>query len=202
MMGEYQGILNSLGDVIDTKGEAVTAVLPGGSSDKGISTLIGESVIDFSGNLLGFISPDGSVTDSKGVVLGRVLSDKNVMGVTGKIIGEVVQGDIVISNDDKVVGYVNFDSKIVDKDANIIGRALSGGLAVDLGNKILGKIYEIGATILGSDGEYKGRLDAEGKVINAIGVNIGYIKSNGSFIDLDKKVAGYVLGEVAKNRRN
>ena len=31
---------------------------------------------------------------------------------------------------------------------------------------------------------------------------IGYLKSNGSFIDGDKKAAGYVLPEVAKNRRN
>ena len=162
----------------------------------------GEVVIDFSGKAIGFVSPNGSVVDSKGVVLGQVLADGNVLGVTGVVIGEVVQGNIVISNDDKVVGYVNFDGKIVGKDASIIGRALSGELAVDLGNKILGKIYKIGATILGNDGEYKGRLTHDGKVVNALGANIGYIKSNGSFINLDKNVSGYVLGEVAKNRRN
>ena len=31
---------------------------------------------------------------------------------------------------------------------------------------------------------------------------IGYMKSNGSFIDADKNVSGYLLPEVAKNRRN
>ena len=202
IMGSYKGVLNSLGDVIDDRGEAVAAVLPGGSSDKNIRVLTGEGVVDFGGNIIGFVSPSGSVVDVKGSTVGQVLSDGNVMGVTGKIIGEVIQGDIVISNDDKVVGYVNFDGKITDKDANIIGRVLSGELAVDLSNKILGKIYKIGATILGNDGKYKGRITPDGKVIDSSGVNIGYIKSNGSFINLDKNVAGYVLGEVAKNRRN
>ena len=69
-------------------------------------------------------------------------------------------------------------------------------------NGILGKIYKIGATVLGNDGSYKGRLSYDGSVIDAKGNNIGRIRSNGSFVDLDKKVAGYVLQEVAQNRRN
>ena len=73
---------------------------------------------------------------------------------------------------------------------------------MDLNDRILGKIYKIGATILGNDGKYIGRLAPDGSVTDVKGENIGYIKSNGSFIDLDKKVSGYVLGEVAKNQRN
>ena len=66
----------------------------------------------------------------------------------------------------------------------------------------MGKIYKVGATVLGNDGSYRGRLAPDGSVIDPNGGNIGRIKSNGSFVDLDKKVAGYVLQEVAKNRRN
>jgi hypothetical protein len=47
-----------------------------------------------------------------------------------------------------------------------------------------------------------GRLAPDGSVISKDGKNIGYIKNNGSFIDLDKKVSGYALQEVAKNRGN
>lgn len=81
-------------------------------------------------------------------------------------------------------------------------RSLSGGLAIDANDNILGRIYKIGATILGNDGKYMGRLAPDGSVISKDGKNIGYIKNNGSFIDLDKKVSGYALQEVAKNRRN
>ena len=201
-MGNYKGLLNSLGDVVDLNGQIITAVLPGGSSDKNLNLLRLGFVIDFGGNIIGAVAPDGSVASPEGVSLGKVLPDGNVLSVSGKLIGEKVFGDIIISNDDKVVGYVNFDGKIIGKDATIIGRVLSGGLAIDLNDRILGRVYPIGATILGNDGQYKGRLAHDGSVIDVAGNNIGYVKNNGSFIDLDKKVSGYVLGEVAKNRRN
>ena len=69
-------------------------------------------------------------------------------------------------------------------------------------DNILGQVYKIGATVLSNNGTYRGRVAPDGKVIDAKGNIIGYIKNNGSFVDLDKKVSGYVLQEVAKNRRN
>ena len=114
----------------------------------------------------------------------------------------MVDGDIVIDKSDKVVGYVNFDGKISAFGGNIIGRVLSGGLAVDDKDNIIGQVFKIGATVLGNDGKYRGRVAPDGKVLDQKGNIIGYIKNNGSFIDLDKKVSGYVLQEVAKNRRN
>ena len=202
VMGEYKALVNSLGDITDLKGNVITAVLPGGSSDKGVNLLTPGYVVDFAGQVIGFVTPKGDVVGVNDVVLGKVLSDGNVLSVSGKLVGEVVFGDIIISNDDKVVGYVNFDGQIFSKDATIIGKVLSGGLAVDKNGNILGKVYKIGSSVLGSDGKYKGRLAADGAVVDSLGKKIGYIKSNGSFIDLDKKVSGYVLGEVAKNRRN
>ena len=200
--GNYSGFLNALGDVSNLRGDVVTAILPGGSTDGSLNILRRGSVIDFSGNVIGVVAPDGGVVNSANVVIGKVLSDGNVLSISGKLIGEVVAGDIVIGNNDKVVGYVNFDGKIKSSDGKIIGKVLSGGLAVDDHNGLLGKIYKIGATVLGNDGSYKGRLGYDGAVIDAEGQNIGQVKSNGSFIDLDKKVSGYVLQEVAKNRRN
>lgn len=71
-----------------------------------------------------------------------------------------------------------------------------------MSENILGKIFKIGAAVLGNDGKYIGRLSPDGKVIDKKGDIIGFVKNNGSFINLDKKVAGYILQEVAKNRRN
>ena len=146
--------------------------------------------------------PDGTVIDRENVPVGRVLSDGNIISTAGKLIGEVADGDIVIDNSDKVVGYVNFDGRIRNRDGSLIGRTLSGDLAIDNNDNILGRVYKIGATILGNDGSYSGRLAADGSVVDVAGKNIGYLKNNGSYIDLDKKVAGYALQEVAKNRRN
>ena len=63
-------------------------------------------------------------------------------------------------------------------------------------------MYKIGATILNNEGKYVGRLNAKGFVIDEYGKNNGYIKNNGTFVNLDKKISGYALPEVAKNRRN
>ena len=113
VMGNYKGLMNSLGDVTDLNGEIVTAILPGGSSDKNLSLLRQTYVTDFGGEVIGLVAPDGMVVNTEGVVLGKVLTDGNVQSVSGKLIGEVVYGDIVISTEDKVVGYVNFDGKII-----------------------------------------------------------------------------------------
>ena len=114
----------------------------------------------------------------------------------------MVSGDIVIGNNDKVAGYVTLDGRVKGKDGSVVGRLLSGEMAIDNNDSILGRIYKIGAAILGNDGKYIGRLTADGSVISKNGARIGYLKNNGSFVDLDKKVSGYALQEVAKNRRN
>ena len=56
--------------------------------------------------------------------------------------------------------------------------------------------------MLSGDGTYLGYLSFSGDVFNVNGQKIGYLKSNGSFVDNDKNVAGYALQEVAENRRN
>ena len=113
----------------------------------------------------------------------------------------MVNGDIVIGNDDKVAGMVGFDGKIY-QNGNVVGHLITDGFAVDNQNNVIGHVYSIGNTILSNDGDYVGRLAANGKVIESRNKEIGYMKSNGSFIDADKNVSGYLLPEVAKNRRN
>ena len=200
--GNPQGIVNGLSNVVNLHGDIITAILPGGATDKNYSLLPKGTVISFDGYVIGTVMPNGNVIDSSNNIIGRILSDGGAIGSTGKLIGEIVNGDIVIDKNDKVVGYGNFDGKISAIGGNIIGKAVSGGLATDDKGNIIGQIYKIGATVLGNNGKYRGRVSPDGKVLDAKGNVIGYIKNNGSFIDLDKKVSGYVLGEVAKNKRN
>ena len=73
---------------------------------------------------------------------------------------------------------------------------------VDNNGKIMGYTYKIGANILGNDGKYIGRLSASGEVRGLTNGKIGYLKSNGSYINSSNKISGYALDEVAQNRRN
>ena len=74
--------------------------------------------------------------------------------------------------------------------------------SIDDRKNIIGRAFKIGATVLGNDGKYRGRISPTGKVLDKSGNVIGYIKNNGSFVDLDARISGYVLQELAKNRRN
>ncbi len=201
MFGNYVGYSDINGDVRNIKNQGITTMLPGGATVDNISILPQGFVIDFGGNIIGVVLPNGRFMDTKRSLVGKVLGDGKVVGDDGKLFGEVVNGDIVIGNDDKVKGLVGFDGKVY-RGGTIVGRILTDGLAVDTQNNVLGHVYNIGNTILSNQSEYVGRLAANGKVIENKNKEIGFIKSNGSFIDADKNVAGYLLPEVAKNRRN
>ena len=201
IFGNYVGYSNAYGLVKGADNSTLSVLLPGGVTSNNISALPSGLVINFGGNIIGVVLPDGRFLNSKRSLSGNVLADGKVISYDGKILGEVVNGDIVIGNDDKVKGFVGFDGKIYHN-GSVIGRLLTDGLAVDNQNNILGHVYNIGNTVLSNNGDYIGRLAANGKVIEDKNKEIGYMKSNGSFIDADKNVSGYLLPEVAKNRRN
>ncbi len=201
LFGKYMGFSNAFGEVVGRDNKVMSVLLPGGVTNDNISPLPKGLVIDFGGNVIGEILPDGRFMSSQKAIMGLVMADGKVAGFDGKLLGEVVSGDIVIGNDDKVKGFVGFDAKVY-RGGSVIGKLLTDGLAVDNQNNILGHVYSIGNTVLSNNGDYAGRLAANGKVIVDTDKEIGYMKSNGSFIDADKNVAGYLLPEVAKNRRN
>ncbi|MBQ4400072.1 MAG: hypothetical protein II830_02110, partial [Alphaproteobacteria bacterium] len=201
VFGNPVGFSNTQGLVIAPDGKVVAVLLPGGGNDNNYIALQTGTVIDYSGEVIGIVLPTGEFMDNRHLVSGRVLADGKVISSDGHFLGEVVGGDIVIGNDDKLKGYVGFDGTIT-YNGREIGKTLTDGLAVDKQGNILGHIYTIGNNILSNDGKYVGRLAANGKVIADGNQEIGYLKSNGSFIDLDKNVAGYSLPEVARNRRN
>ena len=202
LFGEYAGYTDEAGSVKDLSSKRTTFVLPGGASDKNISVLKRGAVINHGGRVIGSVLPNGAVINAKNVIIGKVYSDGKAVNKEGQLIGEIVDADIVIGNQDKVIAYVGFDGTVRGFDNAPIGRILSGRLAVDNQNVILGMAYKTGTAIVSNEGKYLGRLAATGRVISGSGQDIGYLKSNGSFVDLDKNVSGNVLQEVAQNRRN
>ena len=201
IFGNYAGFSDAYGLVVGTDGQIMSAMLPGGVTNNNISALPRGIVIDFGGKVIGTVLPNGQFMNEQRAITGNVMADGKVTSQDGQLLGEVVNGDIVIGNDDKVKGLVGFDGKVYQS-GRVIGKILTDGLAVDMQKNVLGHVYNIGNTVLSNDGSYIGRLSANGKVIEDKNREIGYMKSNGSFIDADKNVSGYLLPEVAKNRRN
>ena len=201
VFGNYMGYSNDLGVVVHKDGTVVAALLPGGATATNLSPMPQGFVVDFSGNVIGIVLPTGEFVDTRKVISGHVLADSKVLNGEGKIMGEVVSGDIVIGNDDKPKGIVGFDGKVYNH-GSVVGRIVTDLLALDLQNNVLGHVHNIGHTVLSNNGDFLGRVAANGRVIENGNREIGYIKSNGSFVDADKNVSGYSLTEAAKNRRN
>ena len=134
--------------------------------------------------------------------IGRVLSSGQVIDYKGQLLGEILDKDIVIGLEDKIMGYIMADGQVINQDQEIIGKVISPNLAVDNNGKIMGHPHKIGANILGSNGKFLGRLAPDGSVLSTTNGKIGYLNSNGSFINSRNKVDGYVFDEVAQSRRN
>ena len=98
-------------------------------------------------------------------------------------------------------GFVSIDGRIFNHGLQI-GKLLSDSLAIDNNHNVLGHSFEIGDSVLSNRGEYIGRLSFDGKVLDIENREVGFLKSNGSFVDGDGNAVGYILPEVAKNRRN
>ena len=158
--------------------------------------------MSYAGKIIGQIGADGSIISSDNKNIGRIWGSGQAVDKKGQMLGEIIDGDIVIDQQDKVVGFVTIDGQVLNKDQEIIGKSISANLVVDNNGKIMGHTYKIGANILGNDGKFFGRLAPDGSVLSITNGKIGYLKSNGSFINSRNKVAGYVLDEVARNRRN
>ena len=202
VLGNIKGYINALGDIIGLDDTIVTTALPGGTTNKNYSILKRGVVLDYSGNIIGQVSMDGSVISSENKKIGKVSPSSQVVDNKGAIIGEIVKNDIVINLEDKVVGYVSSDGKVINSDKKVIGRVISSNLVVDNNGKIMGHAYKIGANILSNDGKYVGRLSFNGEVRGLTNGKIGYLKSNGSYVNSRNQVSGYVLDEVAQSRRN
>ena len=199
--GNPIGMTNSLGMIVGANRKEIAAMLPGGGNSSNLVLLQSGAVINSAGEVVGTAAPNGEYYDTKHIMSGKTLSDGKVISGSGKFLGEVISGDIVIGNDDTLKGIVGFDGKIY-YNGTIIGKILTDALAIDTQNNIIGHVYTIGNTILSNNGEYVGRLSANGRVVSGQNNEVGYLKSNGSFIDVDKNVSGYSLPEVARNRRN
>ena len=202
VLGNIKGYINALGDIIGLNDTIITTALPGGITNKNYSLLKRGIVLDFSGKIIGVVSMDGSVLSQDRQKIGKVTALGQVVDNSSKLIGEVITNDIVINQEDKVVGYVSSDGKVIDQEQKIIGRIISSNLVVDNNGKIMGHTYKIGANILTNDGKYVGRLSYTGEVRGLTNGKIGYLKSNGSYINSRNQISGYVLDEVAQNRRN
>lgn len=136
------------------------------------------TAIDFNGDLLGKVIPDGKVVSFDNQLIGNVTADSLIVNFDGDLIGGVVPQGIAIGNDNKLLGKVNSDGSVRMASGKIIGKVLPTGLVVDDYFEIIGAVLFPGL-IYSDEGRTVGRLTGDGAYTNLQGQPVGFVSSDG-----------------------
>ena len=151
------------------------------------------SALDFKGDFLGKVIPDGSVISSQNELIGHITADGYVVDDGNNLIGGVVPQGIAISVNNNILGKVNNDGSVTTADDSLVGRVLPNGLVVDINYNVLGAVIAPGL-VYSDEGDIIGRISGDGQFYNLAGDNTGFVTASGyvySTANVDRK-AGLV----------
>lgn len=136
------------------------------------------TAIDFNGDLIGKVIPDGKVVSLDNQLIGNVTADSLIVNFDGELIGGVIPQGIAIGNDNKLLGKVSNDGSVRLVSGKIVGKVLPNGLVVDDYFNVLGAVLFPGL-IYSDDGKTVGRLTGDGLYTNLQGQQIGFVSPDG-----------------------
>jgi len=136
------------------------------------------TAIDFNGDLLGKVIPDGKVVGFDNQLIGNVTADSLILSFDGRLIGGVVPQGIAIGNDAKLLGKVNNDGSVRLASGQIVGKVLPNGLVVNDYFDIIGAVLFPGL-VYSDEGKTVGRVTGDGLYTNLQGQTIGIVMPDG-----------------------
>ncbi len=136
------------------------------------------TAIDFNGDLLGKVIPDGKVVGFDNQLIGNVTADSLIVNFDGKLIGGVIPQGVAIGNDAKLLGKVNNDGSVRLASGQVVGKVLPNGLVVNDYFDIIGAVLFPGL-VYSDDGSTVGRVTGDGNYTNLQGQSIGVVTPDG-----------------------
>jgi ribosomal protein L27 len=136
------------------------------------------TAVNFNGDLIGKVIPDGSVVSFDNEIIGNITADSLIMDPKGELLGGIVPQGIVIGNDNKLIGRVSNDGSVRLSSGKIVGKTLPNGLVVDDSYNILGVVLYPGL-VYNDEGKTVGRLTGDGSYVSFEGQGIGFVSADG-----------------------
>ena len=136
------------------------------------------SALNFNGDLIGKVIPDGTVVNQDNEVIGRMNADGLVLDSKGNIIGGIVPQGVAISNTNTKLGKVNNDGSVTGQNDALVGKVLPNGLVVNDNYDILGSVIAPGL-VYNDLGTIVGRVSGDGVFYNLSGLDAGFVAANG-----------------------
>lgn len=136
------------------------------------------TAINFDGEVLGKVIPDGKVVGADNKLIGNVTADSLIVSFDGKLIGGVIPQGIAVGNDARLLGKVNNDGSVRSASGQVLGRVLPNGLVVNDFFDIIGAVVFPGL-VYSDDGKTVGRITGDGLYANLQGQQIGVVTPDG-----------------------
>lgn len=136
------------------------------------------TAIDFNGDLIGKVIPDGKVVGFDNQLIGNVTADSLIINFEGRLIGGVIPQGVAIGNDAKLLGKVNNDGSVRLPSGQIVGKVLPNGLVVNDYFDIIGGVLFPGL-VYSDEGKTVGRITGDGLYTNLQGQQIGIVTPDG-----------------------
>ncbi len=153
------------------------------------------TAIDFNGDIIGKVIPNGNVVSNDNLLIGTVSPDSLIISFDGKIIGGVVPQGVAIGNDFNILGKVNADGTVRISSGKVVGKVLPSGHVVNERFDIIGGVVFPGL-VYNDEGETTGRLTGDGIYANNQGQKIGFVSADGYAyrqVGADKVLDGRLL---------
>lgn len=136
------------------------------------------SALDFNGELLGKVIPDGSVINFDNELIGHITADGYVLNNNDDLIGAIVPQGIVISTKNEILGKVNNDGSVTSSNDSLLGKVLPSGLVVDNNYDVIGAVISPGL-VYNDQGNIVGRVSGDGRFYDLSGNNGGFVSATG-----------------------
>lgn len=136
------------------------------------------TAINFNGEPLGKVIPDGKVVSFDNRLLGNVTADSLIINADGQLIGGVVPQGVAIGNDARFLGKVGNDGSVRSASGQVIGKSLPNGLVVNEYFDVLGQIIFPGL-VYNDEGKIAGRITGDGLYTNLSGQQVGIVTPDG-----------------------
>ncbi len=136
------------------------------------------TAVDFNGDLLGKVIPDGKVVSFDNQLVGNVTADSLIIGSKGELLGGVIPQGVVVGTDNAFIGKVSNDGSVRLASGKVAGRVLPNGLVVDDYFNVIGSVLFPGL-VYSDEGKTVGRLTGDGSYTNLAGQKIGFISMDG-----------------------
>ena len=202
--GKFVGTLNG-GTAVDAQGKTLGCVNRHGvvtdaENKWKYGNYASEPVIDFDGQMIGFVLANGNVADADGQLIGYVQPNRDVVSKSKRTLGNVMSYKVAYGNDNNFLGMVQSDGQVVNAKNEVVGQVDFDG-SVKYQNQDIGyALYDF--YVYDENFVTYGYLTKDGTVLSMVGSRLGRM-DRGFVVDKNNRIVARGNRDyIVRNRNN